>query len=403
MISATIPQKSAPAPKSRPQAQQYIEDDDHGFENDYEELDEREVNEDRFQFSDEEDFRRLSRRYAQEPEEDDEEEEPLVRRSKSTRDTVPVQQKRSVGAEDSDTQPRSKLTAIGSGRAKKDIPKNTKKQQQRQPSKTKTAATTSKAKTIRNSDALSEEEEPASEDEDEEGGDGQVPNRSGRSKGAKKSNRSRKTTTSSAASTQKRNAGDRLQLTEIPVVPDSTADQPGGKCAFGLSGYLRVCSFVCWVIFHECLSTKGFLRVLSKKTTLLDPELNFMSFSYLVRRSHRTRLQPLEFWRNEKVVLGPSDDLHVPVPSIKAVIRAAPEEPIRLGAKRRRGGKSSRPSKVKETADEDDSEEEGEEKVDRELEKERRDLARRGFVEVMTPKLMEVFDYKTNGITKQRM
>ncbi|GJJ74936.1 centromere protein C [Entomortierella parvispora] len=39
--------------------------------------------------------------------------------------------------------------------------------------------------------------------------------------------------------------------------------------------------------------------------------------------------------------------------------------------------------------------------MERELEKERRDLARRGFVEDKTPKLIEVIDYKTNGITKR--
>ncbi|GJJ74937.1 hypothetical protein EMPS_07295 [Entomortierella parvispora] len=180
MVSATLPQKSAPAPKSRPAVQQYSEDDDQGYDNAYEEPDERDANEDRFQFSDEEDFRRLSRRYAQEEAEEDEEEEdePLVRRNRATKETVPVQQKRTVGTEDSDTQSRSKLTATGSSRAKKDIPKATKKPQQRQPSKAKTAGAASRAKTTKNADILSEEDEVVSEDEDEEGGDGQVPNRS---------------------------------------------------------------------------------------------------------------------------------------------------------------------------------------------------------------------------------
>lgn len=107
----------------------------------------------------------------------------------------------------------------------------------------------------------------------------------------------------------------------------------------------------------------------------------------------------------------------MPAPSIKAVLRAAPEEPIRIGTKRRRGGPTSasaskqtrvsRPSRQRKTtsgADGGDAEsgEDDEEVVsEHTLEKERKDLARRGFVESTSPKTMEIIDYKTNGITER--
>ncbi|KAF9111840.1 hypothetical protein BGX27_004374 [Mortierella sp. AM989] len=54
-----------------------------------------------------------------------------------------------------------------------------------------------------------------------------------------------------------------------------------------------------------------------------------------VRRSRREKFKPLEYWKNEKLVLGRSDNTPVPVPVVKAVIRAAPVEQKRFLAKRK--------------------------------------------------------------------
>ncbi|KAF9090656.1 hypothetical protein BGX23_005829 [Mortierella sp. AD031] len=60
-----------------------------------------------------------------------------------------------------------------------------------------------------------------------------------------------------------------------------------------------------------------------------------------VRRSHRTKVAPLEFWKNEKLVYGAPEDNVGTV--IKAVIRAKPEEPaqkLSAGVKRKRSPQS---------------------------------------------------------------
>ncbi|KAF9997386.1 hypothetical protein BGZ79_008926 [Entomortierella chlamydospora] len=54
-----------------------------------------------------------------------------------------------------------------------------------------------------------------------------------------------------------------------------------------------------------------------------------------VRRSRRTKFKPLEFWKNEKLVLGKSDNTPVPLPVVKAVIRAVPVERRQSEAKRK--------------------------------------------------------------------
>ncbi|KAF9348369.1 hypothetical protein BGX26_000218 [Mortierella sp. AD094] len=67
-----------------------------------------------------------------------------------------------------------------------------------------------------------------------------------------------------------------------------------------------------------------------------------------VRRSRRTKFKPLEFWKNEKLVLGKSDNTPVPLPVVKAVIRAAPVEQHQSVAKRRKiPGDQPSSSKVK--------------------------------------------------------
>ncbi|KAF9434640.1 hypothetical protein BGZ76_007677 [Entomortierella beljakovae] len=52
-----------------------------------------------------------------------------------------------------------------------------------------------------------------------------------------------------------------------------------------------------------------------------------------VRRSHRTKILPLEFWKNERVIVEKSTDL---LPAIKAVLRAHTEEPPVRSNKRKR-------------------------------------------------------------------
>ncbi|KAF9967670.1 hypothetical protein BGZ70_008722 [Mortierella alpina] len=57
-----------------------------------------------------------------------------------------------------------------------------------------------------------------------------------------------------------------------------------------------------------------------------------------VRRSNRVTFKPLEYWRNERVILGRSENTPQPVPVIKGVVRAPPPEPVvARGTKRTRG------------------------------------------------------------------
>ncbi|KAF9569955.1 hypothetical protein EC968_002397 [Mortierella alpina] len=65
-----------------------------------------------------------------------------------------------------------------------------------------------------------------------------------------------------------------------------------------------------------------------------------------VRRSNRITFKPLEFWRNERVILGRSDNTPQPVPVIKGVVRAPHPEPAAgRGIKRARG--DTQPSATK--------------------------------------------------------
>ncbi|KAF9185038.1 hypothetical protein BGZ51_002980 [Haplosporangium sp. Z 767] len=57
-----------------------------------------------------------------------------------------------------------------------------------------------------------------------------------------------------------------------------------------------------------------------------------------VRRSKRVTYKPLEFWRNERVILGKNDGTPLPVPEVKGIIRAVPQDqPKSRGARRRQG------------------------------------------------------------------
>ncbi|KAG0253379.1 hypothetical protein BG011_006398 [Mortierella polycephala] len=57
-----------------------------------------------------------------------------------------------------------------------------------------------------------------------------------------------------------------------------------------------------------------------------------------LRRSKRATYKPLEFWKNERVILGKSDGTPLPVPAVKGIIRAVPQEqPNPRGTRRRQG------------------------------------------------------------------
>ncbi|KAI7826179.1 Mif2/CENP-C like-domain-containing protein [Gamsiella multidivaricata] len=126
-----------------------------------------------------------------------------------------------------------------------------------------------------------------------------------------------------------------------------------------------------------------------------------------VRRSHRTKIAPLEFWKNERVVLGKSDG---PAPMIKAVMRAetkptpgparkrkrAPTGSTAQKPQQRRGGK--RQVKV-------DSELEAVEtgSSEEDLENVRSTLRRRGKQDTASRTTAEVFDYVSNSIQSKKI
>ncbi|KAF9273881.1 hypothetical protein BGZ68_001130 [Mortierella alpina] len=65
-----------------------------------------------------------------------------------------------------------------------------------------------------------------------------------------------------------------------------------------------------------------------------------------VRRSNRVTFKPLEYWRNERVILGRSDNTPQPVPIIKGVVRAPPPEPL-VGRSTKRARGTVQPSTTK--------------------------------------------------------
>ncbi|KAG9326475.1 hypothetical protein KVV02_001654 [Mortierella alpina] len=125
-----------------------------------------------------------------------------------------------------------------------------------------------------------------------------------------------------------------------------------------------------------------------------------------VRRSHRTKIAPLEFWKNERVVLGRNDDVSVSVPVIKGILRAAPQEPQNLSTKKRRrvGTNGSSGTKnpasaprtrraARKTNRDDESED-----YDEDLEKDRAALEQQGAKEETDRLTAETIDHGTNKV-----
>ncbi|KAF9572335.1 hypothetical protein EC968_009988 [Mortierella alpina] len=124
-----------------------------------------------------------------------------------------------------------------------------------------------------------------------------------------------------------------------------------------------------------------------------------------VRRSHRTKIAPLEFWKNERVVLGRNDDVSVSVPVIKGILRAAPQEPQQLSTKKRRrvgtngssGSKkltsAPRTRRARKTNHDDDSD-----GYDEDLERDRAALELQGAREETDRLTAETIDHGTNKV-----
>ncbi|KAF9938033.1 hypothetical protein BGZ67_000603 [Mortierella alpina] len=125
-----------------------------------------------------------------------------------------------------------------------------------------------------------------------------------------------------------------------------------------------------------------------------------------VRRSHRTKIAPLEFWKNERVVLGRNDDVSVSVPVIKGILRAAPQEPQNLSTKKRRrvGTNGSSGTKkpnsaprtrraARKTNRDDESDD-----YDEDLEKDRAALELQGAKEETDRLTAETIDHGTNKV-----
>ncbi|KAF9278277.1 hypothetical protein BGZ68_008668 [Mortierella alpina] len=124
-----------------------------------------------------------------------------------------------------------------------------------------------------------------------------------------------------------------------------------------------------------------------------------------VRRSHRTKIAPLEFWKNERVVLGRNDDASVSVPVIKGILRAAPQEPQPLSTKKRRrvgtngsaGTKKSAAPRTRRTARKTDYDDESD-GYDEDLEKDRAALELQGAREETDRLTAETIDHGTNKV-----
>ncbi|KAF9954122.1 hypothetical protein BGZ70_010670 [Mortierella alpina] len=125
-----------------------------------------------------------------------------------------------------------------------------------------------------------------------------------------------------------------------------------------------------------------------------------------VRRSHRTKIAPLEFWKNERVVLGRNDDVAVSVPVIKGILRAAPQEPQSLSNKKRRRAGTNGSSGTKKpisaprtrrAARKTDHDDESDE-YDEDLEKDRAALELQGAREETDRLTAETIDHGTNKV-----
>ncbi|KAF9359881.1 hypothetical protein BGX26_011171 [Mortierella sp. AD094] len=296
---------------------------------------------DRIRFSDEDD---ISNKYA---EEEEEERRPAVNRKAAD----PVQKKRLASTKEPKSNNRSKLAAAAS----KDIPKSNKS----------ASDTVNRTKGQKAPNKISQAAAVKDTDED----DGLVPlstqrkSTNGKSNSVVAATGSKKTTkaTANKSSRVNSNRGARnassgskgyeaaVELVAVPVVPDVGADNQG------------------------------------------------------VRRSHRTKITPLEFWKNERVVIGKDADA---APVIKAVLRAPPEESHPKSKKRKRASASSnskrgaaaviprqRRKQARTEVDEDELDSSLEENVDSQ--------SGMGLSDEVANKRAEVLTFGTNKVTSR--
>ncbi|KAF9203553.1 hypothetical protein BGZ49_006288 [Haplosporangium sp. Z 27] len=278
--------------------------------------------------------------------EDDEEDIPPPISKKTVE---PVQKKRTASTKEPKSNNRSKMTAV----ATKDIPKNTK-------------STSTSAIGLKGQKAGSR----AAHVDDSDSDDGRVPlstqkkSTSGKSKntmsssGPKKAAKAITTKSSGSGSSQqksnelKKSSKTPVELVEIPVVPDVGAGDNG------------------------------------------------------VRRSRRTKIAPLEFWKNERVVFDKDEDS---APVIKAVLRAPPtDEPPRSSIKRKRttgnGSNSKRstvvpiPQRKQKQVSVEEEEDELDSSLEESLEHSRGHL---GLSDEVASKKAEVLTFGTNKVTLQ--
>ncbi|KAI1309161.1 hypothetical protein EDD11_004123 [Mortierella claussenii] len=246
-------------------SEEEVQDDD-ADEEVYHEPEPRDENDDRLRFSDED-----------EPVRDDsadEEEEMLVNNHRKIK--YPVQQKRGASTKEPKSTSRGAKVPAAAGLPMKSRPGAS--------AALRKPVARSK-KTVRSS-GTDEDQEEEDDDNDDEGrvpSSAQKPKSRGRTKGKVTTSESsgrrtaalKRTPNAQNISLEANTEGRRpreipLEYVEVPVVPDVGADDNG------------------------------------------------------VRRSHRTKIAPLEFWKNERVIVGKDEDSAQPI--IKAVLRAtAPE------------------------------------------------------------------------------
>ncbi|KAF9116650.1 hypothetical protein BGX27_000569 [Mortierella sp. AM989] len=255
--------------------------EDEGY--DYIEHEPEDEVDDRLRFSDEDEP--FSRRVEENDDEDQEEEEEEIQAT-NRRAMDPVQKKRTASTKEPKSNNRSKMAAATS----KYIPKGTKS--------TSDPATRTKGQKPSTKISRAGNVEDTDEDDRRVPFSTQKKSTSGKSKStvataAPKKSKSSANKISSVSDGRgarntsyesKRSREIPVELVEVPIVPDVGTDDQG------------------------------------------------------VRRSHRTKITPLEFWKNERVVIE-KDSASVPV--IKAVLRAPPEESLPKGSKRKRATGSS--------------------------------------------------------------
>ncbi|KAF9180586.1 hypothetical protein BGZ51_006090 [Haplosporangium sp. Z 767] len=125
-----------------------------------------------------------------------------------------------------------------------------------------------------------------------------------------------------------------------------------------------------------------------------------------VRRSHRTRIAPLQYWKNERVIMGRNTDVAVSVPVIKGVYRAVSQEPVQLGQKRKRDApRNSRNATTKgrhiRRTQVSDSEEGESERSNEGQFRDRLDLKRKGLQEHSGTMEAETLVYGTDTVVQR--